>query len=197
MPRDPRVDAYIDSKADFAKPILEHIRALIHAREPTVEEGIKWSMPFFSYGGRPLANMAAFKAHASFGFWNRREMPTGKEGEAMGQLGRLTDLASMPPDAEIGKMIDEAVAMIDSGVKPKRSERGSKPEAEMPAMLAQALTNDDVAATKWDAFSPSCRREYCEWVADAKRDETRTKRVETTVAQTREGKKLNWKYDNC
>lgn len=197
MPRDPRVDAYIASKADFAKPILDHLRNLIHARVPSVEEGIKWSMPFFSYGGRPLANMAAFKAHAAFGFWNRQELPTGKEGEAMGQLGRLTDRASMPPDAVIVKMIDDAVAMIDAGVKPKRAVRAPKPEAEVPAMLAEALAGDAAATANWDAFSPSCRREYCEWVADAKRDETRAKRVATTIAQAREGKKLNWKYENC
>lgn len=197
MPRDLRVDAYIASRNDFAKPILEHLRGLIHARVPSAEEGIKWSMPFFSYGGRPLANMAAFKAHASFGFWNRQQMPTGKEGEAMGQLGRLTDLASMPPDAEIVAMIDEAVAMIDAGVKPKRAERAPKPEAEVPTMLAAALTADEVATANWNAFSPSCRREYCDWVAGAKRDETRATRVEKTMAQTREGKKLNWKYENC
>ncbi|MDB5679643.1 YdeI/OmpD-associated family protein [Sphingomonas bacterium] len=197
MPRDPRVDAYIASRNDFAKPILEHLRALIHARVPTAEEGIKWSMPFFSYGGRPLANMAAFKAHASFGFWNRQAMPTGKEGEAMGQLGRLTDLASMPPDDEIDKMIDEAVAMIDAGVKPARAARDPKPEAEVPAMLAEALANDEAAAAKWDAFSPSCRREYCEWIAEAKRDETRATRVAKTIAQAREGRKLHWKYENC
>jgi len=197
MPRDPRVDAYIASKPDFAQPILTHLRDLIHARVPTAEEGIKWSMPFFSYGGRPLANMAAFKGHASFGFWNRQDMRTGREGEAMGQLGRLTDRAAMPPDAEIVAMIDAAVAMIDAGVKPKRAARTPKPEAEVPAMLADALATDDIAAANWDAFSPSCRREYCEWIADAKRDETRAKRVATTVAQTREGKKMNWKYENC
>ena len=94
-------------------------------------------------------------------------------------------------------MIDEAVAMIDAGVKPKRAVRTPKPEAEVPAMLAEALANDEAAAAKWDAFSPSCRREYCEWVAEAKRDETRATRVAKTIAQTREGKKLNWKYENC
>lgn len=197
MPKDPRVDAYIASRNEFAKPILEHLRDLIHARVPSVEEGIKWSMPFFSHGGRPLANMAAFKAHASFGFWNRQAMPTGKEGEAMGQLGRLTDLASMPPDAEINAMIDEAVAMIDAGVKPPRATGAPKPEPEVPAMLAEALANDDLAAAKWDAFSPSCRREYCQWIAEAKRDETRATRVAKTIAQTREARKLNWKYENC
>ncbi|MEO5494943.1 MAG: YdeI/OmpD-associated family protein [Sphingomonas sp.] len=197
MSKDPRVDAYIASKADFAKPILSHLRELIHARVPTVEEGIKWSMPFFSYGGRPLANMAAFKAHASFGFWNRQEMPTGKEGEAMGQLGRLTDLASMPPDAEIVAMIDDAVAVIDAGVKPARADRTPKPALEVPAALAEALANDEQASANWAAFPPGCRREYCEWVNGAKRDETRAKRVATTIAQTREGKRINWKYENC
>ena len=196
MSSDPRVDAYIASKADFARPILTHLRDLIHARVPTVEEGIKWSMPFFNYGGRPLANMAAFKAHASFGFWNRQDMPTGKEGEAMGQLGRLTNLASMPPDAEIVAMIDAAVAMIDAGVKPKRVERAPKPEADVPAALAEALVRDDLASTNWHAFSPSCRREYCEWIGEAKREETRAKRIARTIEQTREGKKLNWKYEN-
>ena len=197
MPKDPRVDDYIAARNDFARPILDHLRALIHARVPTAEEGIKWSMPFFSYGGRPLANMAAFKAHASFGFWNRQDMPTGKEGEAMGQLGRLTDRASMPSDAEIVQMIDAAVAMIDAGVKPKRAARPPKPEPEVPAMLAEALAGDDAAAANWNAFSPSCRREYCDWITDAKRDETRATRVAKTIEQTRDGKKLNWKYENC
>ena len=197
MSRDPRVDAYIASRNDFAKPILDHLRALIHARCPAVAEDIKWSMPAFLYKGRPLANMAAFKAHATFGFWNRREMATGKEGEAMGQLGRLTDMASLPSDAEIAAMIDDAVAMIDAGVKPARPARAPKPEAEVPAALAEALAGDAQADANWNAFSPSCRREYCEWIAEAKRDETRATRIAKAIAQVGEGKKLNWKYENC
>ena len=103
----------------------------------------------------------------------------------------------MPDDAILLDALDKAVAMIDAGVKPQRAVRTPKPEAEVPAMLAEALANDDAAAAKWDAFSPSCRREYCEWVAEAKRDETRATRVARTIEQTREGKKLNWKYENC
>ena len=197
MPRDPRVDAYIAGKADFAKPILGHLRDADPRRVPTVEEAIKWSMPAFLYKGRPLANMAAFKAHATFGFWNRQELATGQEGDAMGQYGRIMSRDTMPDDAILLEALDKAVAMIDAGVKPQRAVRTPKPEAEVPAMLAEALTNDDAAAIKWNAFSPSCRREYCEWVAEAKRDETRATRVARTVEQTREGKKLNWKYENC
>ena len=197
MPRDPRVDAYIEKKADFARPILTHLRDLIHRHSPAVEETIKWSMPFFTYKGELLANMAAFKAHAAFGFWSRGDLATGQEGEAMGQYGRITDVATMPPDKVLLAALDKALAMIDAGTKPKRAAKTPKPHVDVPAALADALANDDQAKAHWDAFSPSCRREYCEWVADAKRDETRAKRVVTTIEQTRDGKKLNWKYENC
>jgi uncharacterized protein YdeI (YjbR/CyaY-like superfamily) len=197
MPRDPRVDAYIASRNDFAKPILNHLRELIHRHVPAVEETVKWSMPFFTYKGQLLANMAAFKEHAAFGFWDRLGLATGKEGDAMGQYGRLTDIATLPPDSVLLDRLDQAIAKIDAGEKPKRPTRGARPEAEVPAALAEALADDAEAAANWDAFSPSCRREYCEWVAGAKRDETRAKRIAQTIEQTRAGKKLNWKYENC
>jgi len=197
MSRDPRIDAYIASKNDFAKPILTHLRDLIHSHAPAVEETIKWSMPFFTYKGELLANMAAFKEHAAFGFWDRLGLATGKEGDAMGQYGRLTDVATLPPDTLLLDRLDQALAKIDAGEKPKRPARGSKPEAEVPPALAAALAADAQATANWNAFPPSCRREYCEWVADAKRDETRAKRVAQTIEQTRAGKKLNWKYENC
>lgn len=197
MPRDPRVDAYIESRSDFAKPILSHLRDLIHGHAPAVEETIKWSMPFFTYKGQPLANMAAFKEHAAFGFWNRLELATGKEGDAMGQYGRLTDIATLPPDKVLLDTLDRALARIDAGEKPKRAARAPKPQAEVPDALAEALAKDDEAAANWNAFAPSCRREYCEWVAGARRDETRAKRIAQTIEQTRAGKKLNWKYENC
>jgi uncharacterized protein YdeI (YjbR/CyaY-like superfamily) len=181
MSRDPRVDAYIASRNDFAKPILAHLRDLIHRHAPAIEETIKWSMPFFTYNGELLANMAAFKEHAAFGFWDRLGLATGKEGDAMGQYGRLTDVATLPPDAILLERLDRAIAKIDAGEKPKRPARGSKPEAEVPAALAEALAADDEATAQWNAFAPSCRREYCEWVAGAKRDETRAKRIAQTI----------------
>src|SRR4051812_30508773 len=118
MPIDPRIDAYIATKPDFAKPILAHLRARFHAACPAVEEGLKWGMPFFSYHGRLLVNMAAFKAHVSFGFWDRQSTATGREGEAMGQFGRIGTLADLPPDALLDAMIAEHVALIDAGVRP-------------------------------------------------------------------------------
>ena len=121
MPGDPRIDAYIEQQADFARPILTWLRARVRAACPDVEEGIKWGAPAFSYRGRPLAGMAAFKAHASFGFWYRDAMATGREGEAMGQFGRIESLADLPDDAGMEAQVREAMALTDSGNFPKRA----------------------------------------------------------------------------
>jgi hypothetical protein len=112
MSTDPRVDAYIEGRAEFARPILAWLRTRFHAALPEVEEAIKWSHPFFTLQGKPFANMAAFKAHVSFGFWNRQDNQTGKEGEAMGQFGRIESLADLPGEAEIEQMIREAAAKL-------------------------------------------------------------------------------------
>lgn len=197
MPRDARIDAYIASRADFARPILDWLRERVHAACPEVEESIKWRMPVFSYRGRPLANIAAFTAHASFGFWNRGEMATGKEGEAMGQFGRITSLDDLPSAAEMESRIREAMALAEGGARPRRAAKPPKPEAEVPESLAQALANDSRAAQAFAAFPPGCRREYCDWVAEAKRPETRDRRVAQTVEWVREGKRRNWKYEAC
>ncbi|MCR5869843.1 MULTISPECIES: YdeI/OmpD-associated family protein [unclassified Sphingomonas] len=197
MTRDPRIDAYIDKQAAFAQPILIWLRDRVHAACPDVEEGIKWSMPAFSHEGRPLAHMAAFKAHASFGFWYRDAMETGKEGEAMGQFGRIASLADLPDAAVMEAQVREAVALIESGAIPKRTAKEAKPEAEVPPALSEALARDPEAAAKFDAFPPGARRDYCDWIADAKRDATRDRRVAEAIGWIREGKKRHWKYESC
>src|SRR5258706_7783251 len=153
---DPRIDAYIERQADFARPILTRLRAWVHTACPEVEETIKWSMPFFTYRGRPLANMAAFKAHAAFGFWDRQALATGQEGDAMGQFGRLTSIDDLPDDAVLDARLREAVTLIDFGDRPRRAARAPRPEADLPASLAEALARDDVAAATFNAFPPSC-----------------------------------------
>jgi uncharacterized protein YdeI (YjbR/CyaY-like superfamily) len=196
MTRDPRVDSYIESRAEFARPILTWLRDRFHAAVPDVEETIKWSHPFFTLSGKPLANMAAFKAHASFGFWNRKDNETGKEGEAMGQFGRIESLADLPDAAEVERLIRDAIAAMDSG-KPARPRAAPKGEAEVPPELAEALAGDAAANATFTGFPPGCRREYCEWIAEAKRPETKAKRVAETLQWLREGKRRNWKYENC
>jgi uncharacterized protein YdeI (YjbR/CyaY-like superfamily) len=197
MSRDPRVDAYIESKAEFARPILHHVRARVHAACPGVVETIKWGMPFFTYRDRPLANMAAFKAHASFGLWDRAALGMSKDADGMGQFGRIESLADLPADDEIDAKIKAAVALADTGERPKRTAKPAKPEADVPPELVDALAGDAAASAAFAAFSPSARRDYCEWIADAKRPDTKAKRVAEAVAWIGEGKKRNWKYENC
>ena len=197
MPRDPRIDSYIAAQADFAQPILHRLRDCVHAACPVVDETIRWGIPSFTYAGRPLANMAAFKAHATFGVWFREEQRTGHEGEAMGQYGRIAALGDLPDDAVIGDHIRHTMALIDAGSVPRRAAKPPKPEAEVPPALANALTDDPVAAATFAAFPPSARRDYCEWIAEAKRDETRDKRIADTIAWLRDGKRRNWKYEAC
>ncbi len=198
MPTDPRIDAYIDKQAEFAKPILRHVRACVHAACPEVVETMKWGKPFFDYHGHPLAIMAAFKAHASFGFWRRDAVATGHEGEAMGQFGRLTSVADLPGDAELEALVRAAAALVDAGEGAvQRKVRPPRPEAAVPPELAEALADDDAAAATFNGFPPSCRREYCEWIGEAKRPETRAKRVAEAIGMLRQGKRRNWKYENC
>jgi uncharacterized protein YdeI (YjbR/CyaY-like superfamily) len=191
-----RASTHIEAQADFARPILRHIRARVHAACPEAVETLKWGKPFFDYKGRPLALMAAFKAHASFGFWRRDALATGQEGEAMGQFGRLTSIDDLPDDATLDQLIHAAMALIDTGAGAVQR-RAAKPEAAGPPDLAEALAGDEVAAVTFTAFPPGSRRDYCDWVSEAKRPETRAKRVAETIALLREGKRRNWKYEAC
>jgi uncharacterized protein YdeI (YjbR/CyaY-like superfamily) len=192
--KDPRVDAYIAKQADFAKPILNWLRECVHTACPEIEETIKWGMPNFYLEGKPLANMAAFKAHAAFGVWDRDVLATGKEGEALGQYGRLTP-DNLPSTEAIEAQVRDSAEMIRTGTRPRRQRAEPKGEAEVPEALAEALARDDLAAATFNGFPPGQRREYCEWVAEAKRPDTRDKRVAQAIEWLREGKRRNWKYE--
>jgi uncharacterized protein YdeI (YjbR/CyaY-like superfamily) len=198
MATDPRIDSYIAKQADFARPILEHIRRIVHDAAPEVEETIKWSMPHFTYNKRMFAGMAAFKAHASFGLWQASAVlgQTGSERDAMGQFGRLTSIDDLPPEAELKAIIRRAADLAEQGPKP-RPKKAPKPELPTPGELRAALDAEPKAAATFDAFPPSCRREYVEWVTEAKRPETRARRVAQAVQWMAEGKRRNWKYESC
>jgi uncharacterized protein YdeI (YjbR/CyaY-like superfamily) len=197
MPRDPRIDAYIARQAEFARPILEHLRAVVHAAYPDVEEAVKWGMPAYLHQGKLVCTMAAFKAHATFGFWKGALVAatSGLEKKAMGQFGRLTSLADLPDDATIKAMVGRAVALAEQGVKVVRPKKHPQPDLVIPDDLQAALEARAGAATQFAALSPSAQREYLEWVTEAKRPETRAKRIAQAAEWISEGKKRNWKYE--
>jgi len=199
MPKkDPRVDAYIDKAQDFAKPVLKHLRKLVHEACPDVEETIKWGMPSFEYKGI-LCGFAAFKQHATFGFWKHSLLGLGKRVDlgAMGSFGRLKSLKDLPSDARIKKLIKEAVRLNDEGIKVERKVPKEKKEVAVPHILLEALARNEKAADTFNNFPPSCRKEYVQWIEEAKTEPTREKRLATTIEWLSEGKRRNWKYANC
>ncbi|MEO8058758.1 MAG: YdeI/OmpD-associated family protein [Burkholderiales bacterium] len=197
---DPRIDAYIERAAPFAQPILAQLRRAVHGGCPAVVETIKWGMPFYMHGERILANMAAFKQHCSFRFWNGRDAAErGQSDEAMGQFGRITLLSDLPPRRELVRVVKQAVALIDAGGTTTRAAAPRKAAAEpdMPVEFGQALARHAAARQTFEALSPSQRREYTEWIAEAKRDETRARRLAQALEWLAEGKTRHWKYQNC
>ena len=198
MTRDPRIDDYIARQADFARPILEHLRRVLHEAGPELVETIKWSMPHVTYKGRLFAGMAAFKAHATFGLWQASAVlgESGGQREAMGQFGRLASVDDLPPEDELKSLIRRAAEVTEAGPKP-RPKKAPKPPLETPPDLAAALDAEPAARATFDGFPPSCRREYVEWVVEAKRPETRAKRIAQAVEWMAEGKRRHWKYEAC
>ena len=199
--KDPRIDVYIAEAAPFAQPILKYLRKIVHAACPEAGETIKWGMPAFIYRGKILAGMAAFKAHAAFGFWHRgmeklMAKAIGKTYDAMGLLGRIMGPADLPSDKVLLHYIKTAQKLHDSGM-PARVKSKPKPALPVPADLAAALKKSKKAAAAWADFSPGARREYSEWISEAKRPETRAARLATTIEWVAVGRKRNWKYENC
>jgi uncharacterized protein YdeI (YjbR/CyaY-like superfamily) len=190
--KDPRIDAYIEKAAPFAKPILKHLRKVVHKGCPDVEETVKWSMPHFDYKG-PLAGMAAFKAHCAFGFWKGSLIVPGSK-EAMGQFGFITKIADLPTEDVLVGYVRKAVELNDQKIKVARPVKHEKKEIPMPADLASALKKNAKARATYEGFRPSHQREYLEWITEAKTDETRRKRLETAVEWMSEGKPRHWKY---
>lgn len=197
MNTDPRVDDYIAAAAPFAQPVLEHLRAAVHAACPEATETIKWRMPFFEYRGRPLCMMAAFKQHCSFGFWQTQAMAGTGDAEGAGQYGKLATVADLPHERELATAMKDAMQRIDSGATaPRAKTQKAKAPPAVPDDLAAALALKKHAAarTHFAAFSPSAQREYTDWIVDAKTDATRSKRLATTLEWLAEGKHRNWKY---
>jgi hypothetical protein len=194
--KDPRVDAYIAESADFAKPILRHVRKIVHATCPNVEETLKWGAPFFVDGGI-VAGMAAFKQHCGIVFWHYEPGSwAAKNDQGRGEVGKLKSLVDLPSDAVLKKCIKYAMKQNAAGVKKSRANSKPKPKLAVPADLTEALEGNSKARTTFEKFPPGKRRDYLEWILDAKQRETRQRRIETAVEWLAEGKSRNWKYES-
>ncbi len=198
--RDPRVDAYIANAAPFAQPILQRLRETVHEACPGVEETMKWSMPTFMHAGGILAGMAAFKWHASFGYW-KHALVLGADAprDGMGSYGKLASAQDLPPRPRLLADIRTAAKLNESGTKAPAARRKPAPETapDMPPELAAALAANPAAKAAFDAFAPGAQREYMAWIAEARREATRHRRLAQAVAWMAEGKRRHWKYERC
>ncbi len=203
--KDPRIDDYIEKAAPFAQPILTRFRKLVHKGCPDVVETIKWGMPSFEYKG-PFCSMAAFKQHCAFGFWKAALLADAQPGEASDTTGmnwgapgrdpipaKVTSNDDLPSDAAILRLIKKAAKLNDDGIQVPVEKAKRKP-LPVPADFAAALKKTKGATANFEKFPPSHKREYIQWITEAKRDETRLKHIATAVEWTAEGKSRNWKY---
>lgn len=201
--KDERIDVYIEKSAEFAQPILNHLRAIIHKAVPDVHETMKWSFPHFEYKKSILCSMASFKQHCSFGFWlgslmNDTDNILKSVGESgMGQFGKITKIEDLPSEEIITQYIYQAVQLIDSGAKLIKKPATTSKEIEIPTILQEAFSLNEKAKATFEKFSPSHRKEYIAWILEAKTEATRERRVVTTIEWLSEGKSRNWKYEKC
>jgi uncharacterized protein YdeI (YjbR/CyaY-like superfamily) len=204
--KDARIDAYIAKAADFAKPVLSHLRELVHTACPGVEETWKWSFPNFMYKGAIMCNMAAFKEHCAFGFWKASLMKDAdkilenRDKEGMGHMGKIYSLKDLPKDSVLKKYIKEAMKLNEEGVKlPARQKVSEKEKKELktPDYFLKELKKNKKAEKVYNEFSYSKKKEYIEWFEDAKTEPTRDKRIAEALGWLAEGKSRNWKYVNC
>ncbi len=197
---DPFVDAYIDKAKDFAKPILNHIRSLVHDACPDVIEIKKWSFPHFDYKGM-MCSMASFNQHCVFGFWKQSLLDDAAfpaEKTAMGSFGRITSLADLPDDETMKKLIYDAMKLNDDGIKVQKAPVSKeKKELVVPGILIAALETNSLSSETFNNFPYAKKKDYVEWINEAKTDATRDKRLATTIEWLAEGKSRHWKYQNC
>ncbi|MEY2488834.1 MAG: hypothetical protein QOC70_776 [Verrucomicrobiota bacterium] len=195
--KDPRIDAYIAKSAVFAQPILKHLRKVVHAGCPQVEKTMKWSMPHFDFKG-VMCGMAAFKQHCVFGFWKEAlifDRDKAEEKTAMGSFGCIRSLADLPNERTLIGYVKKAVALNEAGIKaPGRTPPKKRERLSVPEYFSAALKKNAKARKTFKNFPPSKRREYLEWITEAKREETRSERLATSIKWLAAGKPRHWKY---
>jgi uncharacterized protein YdeI (YjbR/CyaY-like superfamily) len=194
--REPRIDAYIAKAQPFAQAILGHVRERVHATLPNAEETVKWGMPTYTVGAKIVLITAAFKAHAALNFWRGQELESSHSAVgAMGQFGRLKSMDDLPSDADLDRLIREAAELTSQAPTPRKAKHPPKPPSEIHPDFTAALDKAPAARAAFEGFPPGARREYVDWIAEAKQDATRHKRIATAVEWIAEGKRRNWKYE--
>lgn len=195
------IDAFIQKSAEFAQPILIHLRKLIHDNCPDAVEKIKWGMPHFEYKAETLCYMSAFKKHCAFGFYKASLMKDpilmqqAQAETAMGNLGRITSLKDLPSDNKMKTWIREAMSLTDKGIKLPPRKKTDASGIEVPEDFQNLLQKNKTAKANFEKMPPSHKKEYISWITEAKTAPTREKRILTSLEWLSENKSRNWKYE--
>lgn len=191
------VDNYIAKAPEFARPICEALRKLIHKAAPELRETIKWSSPCFEGRGL-ICGLGAFQKHVRLFFFKGAQVPdpdgvfADGEDNASGRSAKFFSLEEIPVK-KLERLI-RAAAQLDAEGKVKPPPRARRPELPMPKEFAATLKRSPKARTYFETLSPSCRREYVEWISAAKRDETRERRLAEAIEMLSEGRRRNEPY---
>jgi uncharacterized protein YdeI (YjbR/CyaY-like superfamily) len=193
--RDPRVDAYVAKQKDFAKPVLMQIREIVHEASPEIQETIKWGAPAFEYKGL-MCSMAGFKEYCALGFWKGTLIigRNNKSLDAAGSFGRLKSVKDLPPKKELIGYVKKAMALNEAGTKAPMKHKERKKPIPMPKEMKAALARNKKAQSTYEGFSPSHKREYLQWITEAKQPATRQRRLSQALEWMEEGKPRMWKY---
>ena len=181
------VTTYIENAASFAQPILSKIREIVHQACPEIEENLKWSFPHFNYRGKIICSMAAFKQHCAFTFWLAAQLKDqdkilqrGESQKSMGHLGKLQSPDQIPDQNILINYIHEAInlSQAESRVVRKLTDRT---EIKIPVELEAALKKNKEVYRKFDQLPYSHRREYVNYITEAKKADTRERRITKTI----------------
>jgi uncharacterized protein YdeI (YjbR/CyaY-like superfamily) len=114
---------------------------------------------------------------------------------AMGNFGQLKSMNDLPPDRIILGYIRQAVKLNSKAIKvPRRTRRTEKKALKVPKYFKDALVKNRMALKTFESFSYTNKKDYVDWMTEAKTEETRIKRLVNSIDWLSQGKIRNWKY---
>jgi uncharacterized protein YdeI (YjbR/CyaY-like superfamily) len=197
----PQFDDYIAKSADFAKPVMEYLRKIIHETCPEVEEVMKWGNPHFDYKGDMMCILAAYSKHCSFSLYKAELMgdpkliESVKAGKKMGYMDKITSLTDLPEKAVLVAYIKEVMTLNEAGVKKARPKSETPQVIETPDYFNEELATNPLAKEIFESKSASFRKDYLIWITGAKTEATRQTRMEQSLEWIAEGKGRFWQYE--
>ncbi|MEO9802317.1 MAG: YdeI/OmpD-associated family protein [Reichenbachiella sp.] len=194
-----KIDAYLTTVSSEHRPVLELIRKTVNAVDDRIQEDWKWRAPCFSLEGL-VCWFVAFKSHVGLNFFKGALIEdihnAFVESEDEDKGNRMIHFKSIDEVKVkvIQDYVKQAVLLNEQGIKidfPKRK------TLETPDYLIEALNKNKKAKDVFESFTDAQRKDYIEWLVEAKREETRNKRMTQAIEWIAEGKTRNWKYMNC